>query len=94
MPVSTWGIPTKVLLHTAEVYTAAKEGALIGLRAENVSVDWTGLMARKKAVVDTPWAAEPSWRATESPCSAERHPRVSPKGIAVALNDGGRTIVQ
>ncbi|HRX26663.1 MAG TPA: FAD-dependent oxidoreductase, partial [Aminivibrio sp.] len=46
-------IPTKVLLHTAEAYTAAKEGALIGLRAENVSVDWSGLMARKKAVVDT-----------------------------------------
>jgi len=46
-------IPTKVLLHTAEVFTAAKEGAMIGLKADNVAVDWDGLMARKKAVVDT-----------------------------------------
>jgi dihydrolipoamide dehydrogenase len=46
-------IPTKVLLHTAEAFSIAKEGALIGLKADNVAVDWNGLMERKKAVVDT-----------------------------------------
>lgn len=46
-------IPTKVLHHTAEAFTAARDGALIGLRAEKVKVDWKALMGRKKAVVDT-----------------------------------------
>ncbi|NLB84475.1 MAG: dihydrolipoyl dehydrogenase [Synergistaceae bacterium] len=46
-------IPTKVLLHTAEVFTQAKEGAAIGLKAENISVDWPALMDRKALVVKT-----------------------------------------
>ncbi len=46
-------IPTKVLLHTAEVYCQAMEGAVIGLKAENVAVDWPALMDRKALVVKT-----------------------------------------
>ncbi|MEA4881900.1 MAG: FAD-dependent oxidoreductase, partial [Synergistaceae bacterium] len=46
-------IPTKVLLHTAEVYCQAKEGAAIGVTAEKVSLDWPALMNRKALVVKT-----------------------------------------
>jgi len=44
-------IPTKALLHTAELYRTVKKGSLIGLKADNVYVDWKALMARKWAVV-------------------------------------------
>jgi Pyruvate/2-oxoglutarate dehydrogenase complex, dihydrolipoamide dehydrogenase (E3) component, and related enzymes len=88
-------IPTKVLLHTAEAYTAAKEGALIGLRAVNVSVDWTGLMARKKAVVDTLVGGVGTLLASNGiTVLGGTASFVSPKDIAVALNDGGRTTVR
>lgn len=43
-------IPTKVLLHTVELFNEVKEGAAIGLRADNVSVDWDALMTRKEQV--------------------------------------------
>jgi dihydrolipoamide dehydrogenase len=43
-------IPTKVLLHTVELFNEVKEGAAIGLRADNVSVDWGALMTRKEQV--------------------------------------------
>lgn len=45
-------IPTKALLHTAEMYQAVKKGALIGLKVDQVAIDWTALMGRKKSVVD------------------------------------------
>lgn len=44
-------IPTKVLLHTVELFNAVKEAGSIGLIAENVSVDWPSLMNRKELVV-------------------------------------------
>lgn len=44
-------IPTKALLHTAELYSAVKKGSLIGLKADNLRVDWKALQARKRAVV-------------------------------------------
>jgi len=44
-------IPTKVLLHTAELYSSVKGGKRIGLNAEGLSVDWKTLMDRKSSVV-------------------------------------------
>jgi dihydrolipoamide dehydrogenase len=44
-------IPTKALLHTAELYRAVQKGSLIGLKADNLRVDWKALQARKRAVV-------------------------------------------
>ncbi len=45
-------IPTKVLLHSAELFTAIrKEGPSIGIFADNVRVDWPGVMKRKAQVV-------------------------------------------
>jgi len=88
-------IPTKVLLHTAEAYTLAKEGAAIGLKAGNVSVDWDGLMARKRAVVDT-LVAGVGTLMTSNGVTVIRGTAsfVSPGELSVALNEGGTTTVR
>ena len=44
-------IPTKALLHTAELYHAVKHGERIGLVGESVGIDWKALMNRKNSVV-------------------------------------------
>jgi len=88
-------IPTKVLLHTAEAYTLAKEGAAIGLKTGNVSVDWDGLMARKRAVVDT-LVAGVGTLMTSNGVTVIRGTAsfVSPGELSVALNEGGTTTVR
>ena len=45
-------IPTKALLHSAEVYTTAKGGENCGVTAENVSFDFAKMHARKQEVVE------------------------------------------
>lgn len=45
-------IPTKVLLHTAELYHSVLHGDSIGLNAGNVEIDWNTLMKRKQTVID------------------------------------------
>ena len=44
-------IPTKALLHTAEMYQAVKHGDRIGLIGDSVQIDWKALMNRKNSVV-------------------------------------------
>ena len=44
-------IPTKALLHTAELYQAVKHGDRIGLIGDSVQIDWKALMNRKNSVV-------------------------------------------
>ena len=44
-------IPTKALLHTAELYHAVRSGERIGLKCESVTIDWPALMNRKQSVV-------------------------------------------
>jgi len=45
-------IPTKVLLHSAELFTAiTHEGPSIGILADNVRFDWSAIINRKNAVV-------------------------------------------
>ncbi|MCR4441836.1 MAG: dihydrolipoyl dehydrogenase [Peptococcaceae bacterium] len=45
-------IPTKALLHTAEMYRAIREGTVHGIKAEAVRVDWPELQKHKQAVVN------------------------------------------
>ena len=45
-------IPTKALLHTAEVAQAARDGAAIGVEAGAVRVDPSAAWRRKDAVVE------------------------------------------
>lgn len=44
-------IPTKTILHTAELYRQAKEFGEIGLSAEDLSFDFSAVMQRKNTVV-------------------------------------------
>ena len=45
-------IPTKTLLHSAEIYHEAKEAETFGVKAENVGFDLSAVFARKQAVVE------------------------------------------
>ncbi|MBU5437427.1 dihydrolipoyl dehydrogenase [Tissierella sp. MSJ-40] len=46
-------IPTKVLLHTAEIFrTMKKEGEELGVKAENLKLDWQTLQDRKINIVN------------------------------------------
>jgi dihydrolipoamide dehydrogenase len=44
-------IPTKVLLHHADVYDHIKNGAELGFEIAGVKVNWTNVMARKSKIV-------------------------------------------
>lgn len=44
-------IPTKALLHFAEIYEAALHGEKIGIRADNLSVDLAAMRRRKREIV-------------------------------------------
>ena len=44
-------IPTKSLLHAAELYTEISRGEEFGVKAENISVDFAKLKARKNEVI-------------------------------------------
>ncbi len=46
-------MPTKALLHAAEVYSQARAGALLGVNCENVSYDFAAMHRRKNEVVST-----------------------------------------
>jgi len=45
-------IPTKALLHTADLYHNARNGAGAGVVAERVELDWKAANARKQKIVD------------------------------------------
>ncbi|MBP5750661.1 MAG: dihydrolipoyl dehydrogenase [Firmicutes bacterium] len=45
-------IPTKALLHSAELYRNAKNGASAGVVAKEVSLDWDGVQGHRRKVVD------------------------------------------
>src|SRR5262249_11998972 len=46
-------IPAKTLLRTAELYDQARNGADLGLSAENASLDWEALRRRRAAVSES-----------------------------------------
>ncbi len=45
-------IPTKALLHSAELYSSANEWAELGIKAENVTLDEEAIYRRKNAIVE------------------------------------------
>lgn len=45
-------IPTKSLLHSAEVYNMVKDGSSLGITSDNVKVDWDKVISKKNHVVD------------------------------------------
>ncbi|MDP3130225.1 MAG: FAD-dependent oxidoreductase, partial [Bacillota bacterium] len=46
-------IPTKSLIHAADVFQAAKNASQYGVNTENVTVDFARVAAKKDAVVET-----------------------------------------
>jgi dihydrolipoamide dehydrogenase len=44
-------IPTKALLHSAELVDEVKEGKRVGVVADNIRVDWSGVQGHKERVV-------------------------------------------
>jgi dihydrolipoamide dehydrogenase len=44
-------IPTKALLHTADLYEDLKNGKEFGIRADNIGIDFTALQSRKARIV-------------------------------------------
>ncbi len=44
-------IPTKAMLHSAELFDEAKEGKRVGVVADNIRLDWNGVMGHKDRVV-------------------------------------------
>ena len=46
-------IPTKTLLRATAFYKQMKDGAIAGVRAENVTLDWAEVQERKTSVVDS-----------------------------------------
>jgi dihydrolipoamide dehydrogenase/pyruvate dehydrogenase complex dihydrolipoamide acetyltransferase long form len=45
-------VPTKSLIHSAELATTIRQADRFGIRCENAQVDFTGVMTRKQAVVE------------------------------------------
>src|SRR5881398_172968 len=46
-------IPAKTMLHSAEVFDHARNGAELGINAEGVSLDWKALGERRAKVSET-----------------------------------------
>jgi dihydrolipoamide dehydrogenase len=46
-------IPAKTVLHTAEVYAEASNGAELGVKASGVEIDWKAVQARRTSVSKT-----------------------------------------
>lgn len=45
-------IPTKALLHSAQIYTCVKNSAHVGVQAASVHLDWESVQANRRAVVN------------------------------------------
>src|SRR5438309_4762303 len=46
-------IPAKTLLHSAEIFDHARNGAALGIKADGVSLDWKALGERRTKVSET-----------------------------------------
>ena len=46
-------IPTKAMLHTAEIWSEMQQADTVGLHAEGRAFDWSAVLARRNAAVDT-----------------------------------------
>src|ERR1700749_2678685 len=46
-------IPAKTILRSAEIYSEAKNGADLGIVAEDIRIDWDALMQRRGAVSES-----------------------------------------
>jgi len=91
-----WGcIPTKALLHTAELLTEARHGAAFGVRVDGVSLDVGAAHEYKRKVVATGHrGTEFLMRKNKIATFAGTATITAPGQVSVALNDGSQTALQ
>lgn len=83
-------IPTKALLHTADLYAAVRQGADSGLAADGCRIDFPALRERVRTVCATVrGGVEGLLAANGVTVVAGRGTIVEPGRVAVALADGG-----
>ena len=88
-------VPTKTLLHTAEVYRAAKEGAAIGVVSDGLHVDLNTVFARKRQVVETlSKGVEALLKSAKVPLLRGTAKITAPHTVSVTASDGTETICQ
>ncbi|MBE6990781.1 MAG: dihydrolipoyl dehydrogenase [Ruminococcaceae bacterium] len=86
-------VPTKTLLHTSEVYSAARDGAPIGIRTEGIRVDMAALFARKRQVSETLSAGvESLLKAAKVPLLHGTARITAPHTVAVTDIDGSESV--
>ncbi|MCC7109831.1 MAG: dihydrolipoyl dehydrogenase [Deltaproteobacteria bacterium] len=83
-------IPTKALLHAADVVTELKEAARLGVTAEGVRVDWAALQKHKGQVVSSNAAGVEHLMKSRKVEVVKGHGRLEgARQVAVKLTDGG-----
>ncbi|MCC7072557.1 MAG: dihydrolipoyl dehydrogenase [Deltaproteobacteria bacterium] len=83
-------IPTKALLHAADVVTELKEAARMGVAAEGVRVDWAQLQKHKAQVVSSNAAGLDHLMKSRNVEVIKGTGRLEgARAVAVALTDGG-----
>ena len=88
-------IPTKVLLHSVELFTAIKKASHLGIVAEKVSVDWNALMKRKEKVVDHLTGGVGILLKSNDVEVIDGFAKfLSPRSVGVKLKDGGETRIE
>jgi dihydrolipoamide dehydrogenase len=87
-------VPTKVLLHSAELYAAMKnEGPNIGVFADNLRFDWAVVEQRKQSVVDhLVMGVEGLLKSNGIECVYGEGRLTAPTTVEVTMEDGSRAI--
>lgn len=91
-----WGcIPTKVLLHAAELRESLDRMKQYGIEVEGFSVDWKKLLRRKKVVVDkNAKGVEYLMKKGKIDVLHGTGFIESPKRVRVTTEDGGKTVLE
>ena len=88
-------VPTKTLLHTAEVYRAAKNGAALGIVSDGLRVDMNAVFAHKRQVVETlSKGVEALLKSAKVPLLHGTAKISAPHTVSVSASDGTETICQ
>ncbi len=87
-------IPTKALLHTADLYEDLQRGKEFGIRAENVSLDFAAVMSRKQRIVTRLSKGIESYLFRKNGVTLFKgHGRLDGPGAVVVKSEAGETRV-
>jgi dihydrolipoamide dehydrogenase len=89
-------IPTKVLLHTTEIYKTIKEESKeLGIKVDNIDIDWTALQKRKESIVNQLiGGVETLLKSNNITKISGQGKFISDKEIRVTLSNGKREIIK